>query len=67
MLTKRPEQSDLFSQRTRGKITIRLEKPAVNISKPTGGENEKATWKLYMKNFGQIYILFKGNNEWKSK
>ena len=38
----RLEQSDFFSQWTRGKTKIRLEKPAVNISNPTGGKNEKA-------------------------
>ena len=45
-------------------MKIRLEKAAVNISKLTVGK--KAT-RLYMKNFGQIYILFTGNIEWKSK
>ena len=44
-------------------MKIRLENPAVNVSKLTGGKNEKdsqpARWgALYMKNFGQIYILF---------
>ena len=33
---------NFFSQWTRGKIKIRLEKPAVNISDLTGGKNEKA-------------------------
>ena len=51
-------------------MKIRLEKPAVNISKLTGGKNEKVRrggGGGYMKNFGWIYVLFTGNNEWKSK
>ena len=35
------EQSNFFSQSTGGKIKIRLEKRAVNISKITGGKTEK--------------------------
>ena len=34
--------ADFFSQWTGGKMKIRLEKPAVNISKLTGSKNEKA-------------------------
>ena len=37
----RLEESDFLSQWTRRKMKIRLEKPAVNISKFTGGKNEK--------------------------
>ena len=39
---RRLEQSDFFSKGTRGKMKIRLEKFAVNISNFTGGKNEKA-------------------------
>ena len=44
-------------------MKLRLEKPeVVNISKLSGGKNEKARrWGFYMKNF------FTGNMEWKSK
>ena len=38
----RLEQSDFLSQWTGGKVKIRLEKPAANISKLTGGKTEKA-------------------------
>ena len=41
----RLEESDFFSQWTRemrGKMKIRIEKPAVNISNLTGGKNKKA-------------------------
>ena len=49
-------------------MKIRLEKPAVSISKLTGGKIEKVRrGGHYMKNFGWIYVLFTGNNEWKSK
>ena len=41
-LEGRLELSDFFSQWTRGKMKIRLEKPAVNISNLTGSKNEKA-------------------------
>ena len=44
-----------------------LEKPAVNISKLTGGKNEKARWGALNKKLGQIYTLFTGNIEWKLK
>ena len=37
----RLEQSDFFSQWTKAKMKIRLEKPAVSISSLTGGKNEK--------------------------
>ena len=40
-LDVRLEQSDFFSQWMGAKMKIRLEKPAVNISKFTGGKNEK--------------------------
>ena len=48
-------------------MKIRLGKPAVNISKLAGGKNEKLDGRLYVKNSGQIYILFTGNIDWKSK
>ena len=48
----RLEQLYFFSQWTREKMKIRLEKPALNISKLTGGKNEKARQGLYVKNFG---------------
>ena len=48
----RLEQPHFFSQWTGGKMKIRLEKHAVNISKLTGGKNEKARQRLYVKNFG---------------
>ena len=38
----RLEQSDFFSQWTRGKMKIQLENPALNISSLTGSKNEKA-------------------------
>ena len=46
----------------------RLEKPAVTISKPTGGKNEKPRREdLQEKLRLNIYILLTGNTEWKSK
>ena len=48
-------------------MKIRLEKPVVNISKLAGGKMKKVDKGLYMKNFGQIYIVFTGSIEWKSK
>ena len=44
-------------------MKIRLEKPAVNVSKLTGDKNEKPRQGHYMKNVGQIYILFTGKVE----
>ena len=51
-------------------MKIQLEKPAVNISKLTGGKNEKVRRgrlheKLWLDLW--IYVLFTGNIEWKSK
>ena len=49
-------------------MKIRLEKPAVNISKPTGGKNEKPRrGTLHEKLRLNINILLTGNTEWKSK
>ena len=52
------------------KMKIRLEKPAVNISKLTGGKNEKPRrGALFEKLRLNLYfvILLTGNIEWKSK
>ena len=48
------------------KIKIPLEKPAVNISKLTGGIND-LDGELYVENFSWIYILLIGTIELKSK
>ena len=49
------------------KMKIRLVKPAMNISKLTGGKNEKARrWALHKK-LRLVLYLFTGNIEWKSK
>ena len=48
-------------------MKIRLEKPAVNISKLTGGKNEKARrGTLHEKRRLDLYFV-SGNIEWKSK
>ena len=39
-------------------MTIRQEKPAVNISNLMGGKNEKA--RLYMKNFVRFIFFLQG-------
>ena len=58
---------DFVSQWTGAKIKIRLEKPAVNISKLTGGKNKKARPGLYMKNrfiFWLQETLNRNQNNW---
>ena len=58
------EYSDFFSQWTGGKMKIWLEKSAVNISKLTGGKNEKARQRAL--HFSYVYTLLTRNIEWKS-
>ena len=63
---------DFFSQWTGGKIKIRLEKPAANISKLVGGKNEKAregggeggggfTWKTLVRFIFYLQETLNGN------
>ena len=52
LIKVRLEQSNFFCKWTGGKMEIRLEKPALNILKLTGGKNKKARRGLYVKNFG---------------
>ena len=48
-------------------MKIPLEKPAVNISKLTVGKNKKARRGAMHEKLRFDFILFTGNNEWKSK
>ena len=48
-------------------MKIRLEKPAVNISKLTGGKNEKARRGTLHEKLRLDLYFFTGNSEWKSK
>ena len=67
----RLEYSDFFSQWIEGKMKIRLEKPAVNISKLTGGKNQKTrklgfTWKTLVRFIFCLQKTLNGNqNNWK--
>ena len=48
-------------------MKIRLEKPAVNISNPTGGKNEKTRRRTLHEKLWLDFYFFTGNNAWKSK
>ena len=59
-VTGRLEQSDFFSRWMGGKMKIRLEKPAANISKLAGGKNEKARREaLHEKLRADLYLVYR--------
>ena len=64
----RLEQSDFNGQSIGGKIETRLEIPVLNISKLTGGKNEKPRQGGFeVKNLSYTYSFFKENHSMESK